>query len=189
MCAQFYTDMDTAAAIRSFTGREQETVQGEVRPSMEATVLTSDSAGNHAPRMVWGFPNPRGQGLVINARSETLLEKPMFRENCLYRRCAVPAGKFCEWDAQKERVTFSDPRQPVLFMAGIYELTARLPRFVVLTREANDSVRDYHDRMPLLLRADALPEWLLPGGDFQMLLGSEMPQLEAWKAAEQLSLF
>ena len=189
MCAQFYTDMETAAAVRSFTGKEAECRTGEVRPSEAAVVLTSDSEGRRAPKMIWGFPSPRGQGLVINARSETLLEKPMFRENCLYRRCAIPAGRFCEWDAVKERVTFADPVRPVLFLAGIYELTTDLPRFVVLTREANESVRCYHDRMPLLLRREELESWLVPGGAFQPLLRAEMPMLRAWKDSEQLTFF
>lgn len=189
MCARFYTDEETGAAIRSFTGRDAELRHGEVRPGDEAVALTADGKGHSAARMVWGFRNPLGKGLVINARSETLSEKPMFRECILYRRCAIPAGRFCEWDALRERVTFCDPAQPVLYLAGVYELTERLPRFTVLTREANESVRGYHDRMPLLLRRDALERWLLPGNAYQPLLRSEMPALKAWKDSEQLSFF
>ena len=189
MCARFYTDEETAAAIRSFTGREAELRCGEVRPADEAVVLTADRGRYSAARMVWGFRNPLGKGLVINARAETLSEKPMFRDCCRYRRCAIPAGRFCEWDALRERVTLCDPAQPVLYLAGVYELTERLPRFTVLTREANESVRGYHARMPLLLRREALEDWLLPGDAFQSLLRAEMPALKARKETEQLSFF
>ena len=118
-----------------------------------------------------------------------MAEKPMFRESSLYRRCAVPAGGFMEWDGRKTKVTFSDPQQPILFLAGVFELTLREPCFVVLTRAAIPSVARYHDRMPLLLSREGLRSWLTPGEAYQSCLQAEMPVLRAWQETEQLSLF
>lgn len=187
MCAQFYTDEETERVLRELTGRPVPVRQGTVRPGDSAAALTAGKKRCEASQMLWGFPRPMGGGLVINARSESLSERPMFRDCLRSRRCAVPAGGFMEWNAQKEKVTFSDPKQPVLFLAGIYDLSQKGPRFTVVTREANASVAGYHDRMPLLLSRDNLALWL--DGDYECCLHAEIPVLRAWLPTEQLSLF
>ena len=189
MCAQFYVDEETERELRALAGSVKPLRRGTVRPSERAAILTGGKERYAVRDMTWGIPRPAGKGLVINARSETMAEKPLFRESSLYRRCAVPAGGFMEWDEQKAKVTFSDPQQPVLFLAGIFDLTMQEPRFVVLTREANESVARYHDRMPLLLSRDELHCWLTPGEEFKRCLRAEMPVLRAWQEVEQLSLF
>lgn len=189
MCAQFYVDEETERELRALANDIRGLRRGVIRPSESAAVLTGGKERYAVSSMTWGIPRPAGKGLVINARSETMAEKPMFRESSLYRRCAVPAGGFMEWDAQKTKVTFSDPEQPVLFLAGVFELTAEEPRFVVLTREANGSVARYHDRMPLLLSREGLRCWLGQDGGYRDCLRAEMPVLRAWQEVEQLSLF
>lgn len=189
MCAQFYVDEETEKELRALADSFRGLRRGTVRPSDSAAVLTGGKERYAVKQMTWGIPRPAGKGLVINARSETMAEKPMFRESSLYRRCAVPAGGFMEWDEQKVKVTFCDPQQPVLFLAGVFELTAREPRFVVLTRAANESVVRYHDRMPLLLSPEGLHCWLAQGGDYTRCLQAEMPVLRAWQEVEQLRMF
>lgn len=189
MCAQFYMDEEAERELRALVGSIQGIRKGTVRPSESAAVLTGGKERYAVCNMTWGFPRPMGIGLIINARSETMLEKPMFRESSLYRRCAIPAGGFMEWGEQKMKVTFSDPQQPLLFLAGIFDLTPQEPRFVVLTREANASVARYHDRMPLLLKREGLHCWLTQGEDYRQCLQAEMPALRAWQEVEQLSLF
>ena len=70
-----------------------------------------------AKSMKWGFPGYQGKGLIINAKSEGVLEKKMFRESMLHRRCAVPAKGFYEWNPQKEKYRFTrtDYEQMKLF--------------------------------------------------------------------------
>lgn len=75
---------------------------GEVRPSQRAPVLIDAPQGAAALAMDWGFPAPEG-GLVINARSETAAEKPLFRNAVMARRCVLPAAACCP---------------PPLFMSG-----------------------------------------------------------------------
>ena len=51
-----------------------------------------------AEEMSWGFPQYQKKGLLINARAETALERKMFRDSVLHRRCIIPAKQFYEWD-------------------------------------------------------------------------------------------
>ena len=139
--------------------------------------------------MTWGFPRYDGKGLVINARSESVLDRPMFRDSARRRRCIIPAHAFYEWDASKKLTTFTRPGHPVIYMAGVYDFLQGANRFTVLTTEANESVRRYHDRMPLLLEREALEPWLNDDQAMEELLHRKMPALDSWQENEQMSLF
>ena len=74
--------------------------------------------------MKWGYKLPSGQ-VIINARSETAAEKPLFREGLRHRRCVVPATNYFEWDkrgAEKIKYAINLEDEPVLYMAGIYRV-------------------------------------------------------------------
>ena len=75
------------------------------------------------------------------------------------RRCAVPTTGFYEWDKDKRKLRFNRPDTPVLWLAGLYNDFAGERRFVILTTAANASMRAVHDRMPVILSADALSAW------------------------------
>ena len=71
--------------------------------------------------MSWGFRQFTGSGLIINARAESVIDKPMFRDSILQRRCVIPASWFYEWNRKKEKVTFKQEDSSILFMAGFYQ--------------------------------------------------------------------
>lgn len=106
--------------------------------------------------------------MLINARSETILEKPFFKRLYERGRCVVPADGFFEWEsvAGKKRPVYfhRSGREPFAF-AGLYEKDPEggPPRFVVLTVSANDLVRPVHDRMPAILSGSAIGSWLKEG--------------------------
>lgn len=87
--------------------------------------------------MLWGFPQYQKKGLLINARAETVLEKKMFRESVLHRRCVIPARQFYEWDAEKNKAAFREKNESVMFMAGFYNRFSDGDRFIILTTGAN----------------------------------------------------
>ena len=122
--------------------------------------------------MKWGFAL-KGAKLIFNARSETLLEKPVFRESALHHRCLVPACAFFEWShtsPEKEKVAFAHPQGRLVWMAGIYTLESPEPRFTVITREAAGEAARVHPRMPLILEPGKHAQWLSPQTDPRPLL-------------------
>lgn len=193
MCARFTIDGQVISEALERTDTQNpeltELGSGDIRPSDQALVIAAHRGRLHGGLMVWGFPQQDGRGLNINARSETVLEKPLFRESALHRRCAVLAHSFYEWDQRKNRVAFSEPQGQVLYLAGIYQRFDGTPRFTILTRAADRTVGRFHDRMPLLLRREDLEKWLLDDEHFMDYLGKEPPALRYDHPFEQLTLF
>ena len=113
-----------------------------------------------------GFRQFTGSGLIINARAESVIDKPMFRDSILQRRCVIPASWFYEWNRQKEKITFKREDSSVLFMAGVYQKHEEGNRFVILTTDANESMRPVHDRMPVILEEQELKDWIY---DFEFM--------------------
>ena len=115
--------------------------------------------------MRWGFTRYDGKGSIINARSETVTEKPMFQKAMRERKCLIPASWYFEWKAigagKKQKHAISLPGQNAIYMAGIYreEKDIDLPVFVILTREASASVSSVHNRMPVILPKAIHPLW------------------------------
>ncbi len=122
---------------------------------------------------------------MINARLETVAEKPAFRRAFAARRCLLPADGFYEWyalDAPPGTPKSKIAKQPYfihrgdggrLWMAGVYEIwrdpardrdddTAWLRTCSVITTQATDAAGHIHDRMPMTVARDALDDWLDP---------------------------
>lgn len=107
---------------------------------------------------------------MINARSETVAEKPAFRAAFRRRRCLVPATGFYEWRSEsgrKQPYLIHAPDHAPFAIAGLWERWqgpdgAELETCSLLTTEANEALRPLHDRMPVLLAPEAWEPWLDP---------------------------
>jgi len=109
----------------------------------------------------WGFKKWDGKGVVINARVETLQTKSMFAKLLAARRCVVPASEYYEWkNPQKLKYHIKDKDDNLLFMAGLYQDGDKGREFVIITKDATEEVARVHNRMPVLLRADHIEQWL-----------------------------
>jgi putative SOS response-associated peptidase YedK len=106
---------------------------------------------------------------LINARSETVAEKPSFRSAFKSRRCLIPASGFYEWQKTGGRTKqpyFIRPRDGDLFsFAGLWERWHApqgeiIETCTILTTEANELMRPLHDRMPVMLDAEGEDAWL-----------------------------
>ena len=119
----------------------------------------------------WSKGKGTGAGM-INARAETLAEKPSFRELLKRRRCVIIADGFFEWDAGKK------PKTPYLFrtkngnplaLAGLWdrwkdpETGSSILSSTIITTEPNPLVARIHNRMPAILTKERLGIWLNPG--------------------------
>ena len=193
MCGRYYVDDETAREIeklvRDLDRRLKMERTGDVFPSQNAMILKGE--GNHlaAEQMRWGFPGFEKGKLLINARAETALERPTFRESVQDRRCIIPARGFYEWNKSKEKFTFERKETPVLFMAGCYNRYEGQERFVILTTEANSSVAPVHNRMPLILEPEELKDWVLDDQATESLLHKTPVLLEHHAEYEQMRLF
>ncbi|WP_224772749.1 SOS response-associated peptidase [Pelagicoccus enzymogenes] len=123
----------------------------------------------------WGLvpswsKTPQTQAPMINARSETVAEKPSFRAAFQRRRCLVPADGFYEWKKTKglnQPYFFSMADDSVFLMAGIWETwqgdhNQRFDSYTILTTHANSLMAKYHERMPVILSGESLKTWLEP---------------------------
>ena len=193
MCGRYYVDEETAREIeklvRDLDRRLKMERTGDVFPSQNAMIVKGE--GNHlaAEPMRWGFPGFEKGKLLINARAETALERPTFRESVQDRRCIIPARGFYEWNKSKEKFTFERKETPVLFMAGCYNRYEGQERFVILTTDANSSVAPVHNRMPLILEPEELGDWVLDDQATESLLHKTPVLLEQRAEYEQMRLF
>jgi putative SOS response-associated peptidase YedK len=118
----------------------------------------------------WTKPGQRPKVMPINARSETVAEKPMFKSLVRQRRCIVPANGFYEWEKRAtggKQPWFIHPNEHDLFLfAGLWDEANAGPdgepiqSFTILTTDANDRMRALHDRMPVILDDETVPDWL-----------------------------
>jgi len=168
-----------------------------VTPGQDIAAVRVDRAGArrlHALR--WGlvpfWAKDLGLGRrLINARLDSLADKPAFREALTRRRCLIPASGFYEWGvdpAGKKQPFFIRPRaEPLLAMAGLWERWRPqggepLETCVIVTTEANALLAPIHDRMPVVLSRAAQEIWLDPSSDVATIteLAAKGPELETW---------
>jgi putative SOS response-associated peptidase YedK len=144
-------------------------------------------AGNRLEVARWGLvpswaKDPSIGSRMINARSETLAEKPSFRTAFAKRRCAVPASGYFEWHTEGAVKTphwiHTTDGAPIAF-AGLYEFwkdkaagedAEWLVTTTIVTTAARGEMRDIHDRQPVMMQPDALEAWLDRDADQGTLL-------------------
>ncbi|OUO26246.1 SOS response-associated peptidase [Eubacterium sp. An3] len=193
MCGRYYVDDETAREIEKLVRDLDRKLQiertGDVFPAQNATIIKGQEHHLAAEQMRWGFPGFEKGKLLINARAETALERPTFRESVQDRRCIIPARGFYEWNKSKEKFTFERKETPVLFMAGCYNRYEGQERFVILTTDANSSVAPVHNRMPLILEPEELGDWVLDDQATESLLHKTPVLLEQRAEYEQMRLF
>jgi len=131
---------------------------------------------------------------MINARAETLTEKPAFRRRVREERCAIPADSFFEWRRdgfRKRPVRFLLHGEEPFFFAGLWDTwKARdgkgLETFTIITTEANPLVREVHDRMPVILSESNAREWLAQGS-LHLLTPFKAEMMESYDVSPRLN--
>ncbi len=151
-------------------------------PTEAVPVVTFDAvsqAGRHLRPMRWGlvpqwYKTPTDGPLIINARSDTVAEKPAFREAIRSRRCLVVASGFYEWSAGPDGarlpwyITRADG-QPMA-MGGLWSQWGDLATCAMVTLAAGPNMAHIHDREPLILGSDDWSLWLGEAGKGAALL-------------------
>ena len=146
-----------------------------IAPGQETAIVVREAGGNRLKSCRWGFlppwaKGPAGGRPMINARAETITEKPAFREAFRTQRCLVVADGFFEWrkegKARKPVYVRLRSGEPFGF-AGLYSSWSspegeRLCTSAIITTGANDLVKPVHDRMPVIMPRGAHDLWLDP---------------------------
>ena len=146
-----------------------------VAPTQMAAIVTNGE-GRKLKAMQWGLiPHWAREASIganlINARSDTVAEKPSFRDSFRRRRCLVPATGFFEWkkdplgkSKQPMYITVKD--QELFSFAGLWSVwedpqkKLELLTFTILTTEPNEFMKTIHNRMPVILRPELEAVWL-----------------------------
>ena len=141
---------------------------GEIFPTNNApSIITDNTNKKIITLMKWGFPNTRSNGVIINARQETLDEKPTFKSLLHHKRCLIPASGFYEWkqvENKKEKYLIR-AQKPAFYMAGLYnsftdKLGNSFNAFVIITTDANAEMAALHNRMPVIMQKNEGKMWL-----------------------------
>lgn len=136
----------------------------------------------------------------INARAETVAEKPMFRDLLRSRRCVVPADGYYEWrttSSGKVPFWFHLRSQEPFFLAGLWDRWHEgrpdaVASYILMTTEPNEVAAKVHDRMPVLLHARDVPRWLDatvtdPGDIAELLRPYPAKEMEARPVSRRVS--
>jgi len=145
-----------------YKDQEEPVRTGEIYPSNKAPVIIEEEEEASAQAFKWGFPGFNGKGLIINARGETLAEKPTFKASFINSRCLIPASGFFEWKEEgkkKDKYLIRPKKSNFFYMAGLYKSFIDnngkvYKAFVVITTQANNDMKKIHERMPVILNEE-----------------------------------
>ncbi|MEY2591472.1 MAG: hypothetical protein QOJ67_3456 [Acidimicrobiaceae bacterium] len=185
MCGR-YTSTTPPADLGAYFDVDEVVVEDlgprfNVAPTDEVYAVATTTGGTRRlGAFRWGLvpfwaKDPSVGSRMINARAESILDKPAFRRPLERKRCIVPADGFYEWEAidgQKAKQPWYVRRADgdALAFAGLWESwrpvkgsdDGRIVSCTIITTDANDAVRPIHDRMPVVLPPSAWAGWLDP---------------------------
>ncbi len=192
MCGRFTVTVGIEALRKRF-GFEQPEFEllprFNLAPSQDAPVVLAREGKRSLSLFRWGLipswaKDAKIGGQMINARCETVAEKPSFRASFAKRRCLVLADGFYEWKQVAPNLKWPmrivlKSREPFAF-AGLWD-EWRSPEgkpvrtFTILTTAASESMKELHDRVPVILNREYEPLWLDPKADAKSLGNALIP--------------
>ena len=145
-----------------------------IAPTQPVMTIVEREGRRTAELFRWGFvpgwvKDPKDWPLLINARSETMSEKPAFRDALRNCRCVVPASGYYEWrkgpDGERRPFYITAADGETLAFAGLYATWAgpngeEVDTVCIVTTDPNAEVSEVYDRMPAILRGAAIDDWL-----------------------------
>lgn len=181
MCGRFtltatFEEIIDRFDIQAFLEEENYAPSYNIAPSQAVLAVINDGKSNRMGFLKWGLVPPWAKDAaignkMINARSETLSEKPSFRTAFKKKRCLVIADSFYEWkrheDKSKTPMRIKLKSDELFAMAGIWEAWKSpegksLYTCSVITTGPNELMKDIHDRMPVILKPEDEKTWLNP---------------------------
>jgi putative SOS response-associated peptidase YedK len=186
MCGRYAQRTDPKKLAKEFKVAEAPAVEPRynIAPTQEVLAVNETGDGREMRFFRWGlvpsWAKDTSMGArLINARCETVAEKPAFRQAFKQRRCIIPADGFYEWQrtaGRKQPFFFRMRDERPFSFAGLWERWEGeggevINSCAILTTEANEVLRPVHDRMPVILHPD----------DYELWLGADARELELVK--------
>src|SRR5215204_4261679 len=204
MCGRFTQKLPAKKVAEKFKVKVEEipslVERFNVAPTQNVLAVREGVEGREAKFLKWGLvphwaKDPAVGNKLMNARSETVTEKPSFKEAFARRRCLAPLNGFYEWARRGDRKSpfyFHMRNGEAFAVAGLWESWedggGPLETVTLLTTEANGLLTPYHDRMPVILRPEDYDLWLDAGvRSADMLRPLLRPYPEAMRGAYAVS--
>lgn len=197
MCGRFafYSPSEATAALFGVSASMQVQPRYNIAPTQYIAAIREDSNQERELVMLrWGLvpfwaKDPSIGNRMINARAETIAEKPSYRAAFRHRRCFVLADGFYEWHRQNDTKTpyyISLASQEPFALAGLWESWTdkqsgeSLQTTTLITTEANEFMRPLHHRMPVVMQAATAGEWLAGSEELLQQAADRTPAMQAW---------
>tara|TARA_B100000085_G_scaffold250590_1_gene247011 strand:- start:227 stop:880 length:654 start_codon:yes stop_codon:yes gene_type:complete len=137
-----------------------------ISPGQNSVVISLKKNDLYLNQIQWGFKVPKLSKLVINARSETINEKPLFKNLFQQNRCLIPANSWFEWNNENKPYLIKHKKNDIIAFAGLQRLEENKERsFVIITAEAGRNLKTIHKRTPLVINKENFLFWL--GNDYE----------------------
>lgn len=179
MCSKFAVSShpDTVKGLFKYQNSANSPPREQIKPTEPVMIVREANANKRELALVrWGLiphwvKDPDDFTLIINARAETLMEKPSFRTSVAHKRCLFPADSFFEWSGPKDNrtphlISLEDKSKvPMFAFAGLWDhwLGADGSEFesaVIITVAANKEMSQIHNRMPAIIMPEDYDDWL-----------------------------
>ena len=206
MCGRFAITLPTDAMAQLFDAQPENNLPDvpnfNVCPTNFIHVITSDELGRKIERFRWGFVPKWYQELnagplLINARSETISQKPAFSNACRKRRCLIPCAGFYEWNKNLEgdKIPWFVQRndKTPLVLGGVWQEWGdennQIKTCAIVTTASNGRLSEVHHRLPLVLERSNWGFWLGEGGHGASILMRPTPNetLMAYKVSRDIN--
>jgi putative SOS response-associated peptidase YedK len=181
MCGRFTSTASPEELMRKFgvTILQNLRPKWNVAPSQQALVIARHGLQNEAVMAQWGLPPASAKhSFLINARAETVTEKPTFRDAFHHRRCLVVASGWYEWSAPKTPWHIQLCDGGVMAFGGLLFGPPGQQHFVIMTTRADAGLGDIHLRAPLVLAANDFDAWV--GSDVSAAAALLRPAPATW---------
>lgn len=197
MCGRFafYSPSEAAAALFGVSASVEVQPRYNIAPTQFiAAIRDDDNKQRELVMLRWGLvpfwaKDPSIGNRMINARAETVAEKPAYRAAYRHRRCVVLADGFYEWRREGEVKTphfISLASGEPFALAGLWEnwhdkdSGDSLQTTTLITTEANEFMTPLHHRMPVILESNTAGEWLAGSDELLDDVAAITPPLQAW---------